>query len=304
MRLSDILSQGNRDSDNLQKLWDVTEAAGELAPLPAGEYIAHIVGAKSLLRSGTVREIGADAALLVLLVASYEDRLRYEKAPSFWRAELMDRLGIRSPKDLVRIRNKAVAAGLLHHTQGTRTTPGFYWTLVPDWMESKIRPVPKTELVDANRSQNGTDGASNRSRAGTGKGTGKGTLSIPITYNPSNMPESDSGVIAPSKPKRKQSTGDGFDAWYQAYPRRVGRNKAEKAYSKAVEAIAKADRVSASDAATKLLAWTLERLPSLRATEQKFIPHPSTWLNDGRYRDEIAMKNEHRPELHPMEVHR
>lgn len=268
---------------------------------------------KALLRSGAVREIGSDAALLVLLVASYEDRLHYEKPPSFWRAELMDRLGIRSPKDLVRIRNKAVAAGLLHHTQGTRTTPGLYWTLVPDWMESKIGPVPKTELVDsnrsqngtdhpANRSQNGTDGNSTRSRTGTGKGTGKGTLSTPYTQNPSNMPESDSGVIAPSKPKRKQSTGDGFDAWYQAYPRRVGRNKAEKAYSKAVEAIAKADRVSASDAATKLLALTLERLPSLRATEQKFIPHPSTWLSDGRYEDEIAVKDEHRPELRPMEV--
>lgn len=42
MKLSDILSQcgGN---DNLNKLFSETEAASETSPLPAGEYIAHIV---------------------------------------------------------------------------------------------------------------------------------------------------------------------------------------------------------------------------------------------------------------------
>jgi len=39
MRLSEIL-HGN---DDLQKLFAETEAAGELTPLPAGEYVAHIV---------------------------------------------------------------------------------------------------------------------------------------------------------------------------------------------------------------------------------------------------------------------
>jgi hypothetical protein len=43
MRLSDILSNGG-NADDLKSLWNETEAAGELAPLPAGDYVAHIVG--------------------------------------------------------------------------------------------------------------------------------------------------------------------------------------------------------------------------------------------------------------------
>jgi hypothetical protein len=42
MRLSDIL-QNNGGNDDLKKLFLETQAAGELAPLPAGEYVAHIV---------------------------------------------------------------------------------------------------------------------------------------------------------------------------------------------------------------------------------------------------------------------
>lgn len=42
MRLSDILASGGA-RDDLKKLWDQTEAAGEMGPIPAGEYIARIV---------------------------------------------------------------------------------------------------------------------------------------------------------------------------------------------------------------------------------------------------------------------
>lgn len=43
MRLSDILHNAG-NADDLKQLWNNTEAAGELAPLPPGEYVAHIVG--------------------------------------------------------------------------------------------------------------------------------------------------------------------------------------------------------------------------------------------------------------------
>jgi hypothetical protein len=39
--LSDILRNGNGNS--IRDLWKTTEAAGELTPLPTGEYTAHIV---------------------------------------------------------------------------------------------------------------------------------------------------------------------------------------------------------------------------------------------------------------------
>jgi hypothetical protein len=42
MRLSDILAAGG--GGDIGDIWDSTEAAGEMGPLPPGEYIAHIVG--------------------------------------------------------------------------------------------------------------------------------------------------------------------------------------------------------------------------------------------------------------------
>lgn len=53
MRLSDILSNGSGNND-LKKLFSETQAAGELTPLPAGEYAAHIInGQFETSRKGT-----------------------------------------------------------------------------------------------------------------------------------------------------------------------------------------------------------------------------------------------------------
>lgn len=41
-KLSDILANGSGDA--LKKQWNETEAAGEFEPLPAGEYVARIIG--------------------------------------------------------------------------------------------------------------------------------------------------------------------------------------------------------------------------------------------------------------------
>lgn len=49
MKLSDILKD---DGSDIEKLWDKVEAAGELGPLPPGEYVAHIIGGE-LQRSRT-----------------------------------------------------------------------------------------------------------------------------------------------------------------------------------------------------------------------------------------------------------
>ena len=50
-KLSDILRNG--DADRLRQSWDQTEAAGELAPLPPGEYTAHIIA--GVLETGKTR---------------------------------------------------------------------------------------------------------------------------------------------------------------------------------------------------------------------------------------------------------
>ncbi len=45
MKLSDILAAGSGNYD-LRKLWNETTPTSDLAPLPAGEYVAHVVDGK------------------------------------------------------------------------------------------------------------------------------------------------------------------------------------------------------------------------------------------------------------------
>lgn len=70
-----------------------------------------------------------------------------------------------------------------------------------------------------------------------------------------------------------------FTQWYSCYPRKVGREAARKAFDKALKKIE----------FEKLLAATIRfsqdpNLPS--GTDRQFIPHPATWLNQGRWDDE------------------
>lgn len=68
--------------------------------------------------------------------------------------------------------------------------------------------------------------------------------------------------------------------FWPKYPRRVAKKAALKAYFKA-RAEASCEKITAGLARAKL-GW------AQRQTEIQFIPHPATWLNQGRYDDELA----------------
>ena len=70
-----------------------------------------------------------------------------------------------------------------------------------------------------------------------------------------------------------------FDAFWSAYPRRVGKGAARKAFAKA---ITKVDLQTMLDA--------LERRKSSNQWAKdggEFVPHPSTWLNQERWEDDL-----------------
>ncbi len=83
-------------------------------------------------------------------------------------------------------------------------------------------------------------------------------------------------------PARKQSP-DGFDSFWRAYPRKVAKDAARRAYSKALESATPAELLAGA-----------ERLAEERAREpdptkrEKFTPHPATWLNGERWKDAPA----------------
>lgn len=81
-------------------------------------------------------------------------------------------------------------------------------------------------------------------------------------------------------PTRKEisTRARGWPEFWLAYPRKVGKGAAEKAYSKALALIGGPDPPGALLAA-------LERVKPTW-TEPQFIPHASTWLNEKRWEDE------------------
>lgn len=86
----------------------------------------------------------------------------------------------------------------------------------------------------------------------------------------------------PQPPKGgKRVSPAGFEEFWQQYPRKVGKDDAAKAF-----AARKPD--------AQLLEVMLAALARQRASEQwrkdggQFIPHPATWLRQGRWQDEVA----------------
>lgn len=67
-----------------------------------------------------------------------------------------------------------------------------------------------------------------------------------------------------------------FDTFWETYPRRVGKAKAKATFLKLDK---------------ELLPQIMEKLEEYSQSEQwqnpKYIPHPTTWLNQGRWEDEV-----------------
>lgn len=78
---------------------------------------------------------------------------------------------------------------------------------------------------------------------------------------------------SPSAPERR------FEKFWAAYPRKVGKDAARKAFDKRKpdDALV-ASMLNAIDAQGRSEDW--------RKDNGQFIPHPSTWLNEGRWQDE------------------
>lgn len=72
-----------------------------------------------------------------------------------------------------------------------------------------------------------------------------------------------------------------FEAFWKEYPRKIAKRSALKAWQK-LDFI---DQTNALQAITQHKAYWLAK-----ETETDFIPHASTWLNQGRWEDELVVE--------------
>lgn len=89
---------------------------------------------------------------------------------------------------------------------------------------------------------------------------------------------------------RASVISDGFDRLWMVYPRRTGKRTAQQAFDRAVRRLSgkghPADglRPAVETILAGAVAFTQATVEA--GTEQRFIPHPSTWLNGDRWADE------------------
>lgn len=71
-----------------------------------------------------------------------------------------------------------------------------------------------------------------------------------------------------------------FDTFWKAYPSKVGKDAAKKAFAK---------RKPTPELLSEMLKAIAEQKTSLAWVKEdgQFIPHPATWLNQGRWMDEV-----------------
>jgi hypothetical protein len=106
---------------------------------------------------------------------------------------------------------------------------------------------------------------------------------IPLSVNPleeplsKNISANQNGSGRKTAISKHSGSNPDFESFWQAYPKRVGRLKAEKCFASAVS----------SGISAEVLVAGAERYAAERfGDDPRFTKHPSTWLNAGCWNDE------------------
>jgi len=79
--------------------------------------------------------------------------------------------------------------------------------------------------------------------------------------------------------------GEFFERFWAVYPRKVGKQKCRQIWKRLKPSAELTEQIIKAVQAYK-------RTDQWQEDNGKFIPHPATWLNQGRWEDEIAVKPE------------
>jgi hypothetical protein len=96
---------------------------------------------------------------------------------------------------------------------------------------------------------------------------------LPLPPSPSPQPPTPA-----KKPSSADADGPTFEDFWKLYPRKVEKIGAKKAWPRAVKA---------AGGGQVILDGLRRQLPTLTASDPQFVPHPTTWLNNGRWEDAV-----------------
>lgn len=130
-------------------------------------------------------------------------------------------------------------------------------------------------------SEHGAKGAEHGSKGGRPAKV-RGVSEPPSEPPPSSSSSSSSSTSVgkpPTPAKRGDAGSHGFDAFWQAYPRKIAKPAALKAFAKLAPSAELLDEIL--QAIARQRTW-----PQWAKDGGQFIPHPATWLNGSRWQDE------------------
>lgn len=152
--------------------------------------------------------------------------------------------------------------------------------------ESILFPVFKAvvdrdaQKSDAMARNGATGGRASKANASKFKQTEANASKDKPTNNIRHKTEDKEHKTEDDIPPKSPSAGDAFERFWSVYPRKVGKQSAKRAFEKVkvpIETLVTAiERQKCSDQ------WTRDN--------GQYIPHPTTWLNQGRWDDELPEK--------------
>lgn len=92
-------------------------------------------------------------------------------------------------------------------------------------------------------------------------------------------------ITAADAPAETKTSADWFDEFWTGWPRKIAKSAARTKYLAAVKKGADPTHINQA-AAAQCAAWRAA------GKDVQYIPHPATWLNQGRYDDEIENPNQ------------
>lgn len=135
----------------------------------------------------------------------------------------------------------------------------------------------EAQKSDAMARNGATGGRASKANASKFKQTEANASKAKPTNNIRHKTEDREHKTEDDIPPKSPSEGDAFERFWSVYPRKVGKQSAKRAFERVkvpLETLVTAvERQKCSDQ------WT--------QNNGQFIPHPATWLNQGRWDDEL-----------------
>jgi hypothetical protein len=230
-------------------------------------YFAHRY-CRLLTKTCAAQDIGHIAFVLCVTIAHQEDAKRYKGPVTFYNGQLLPLVGVTKWETLANARQRAVDAGWLYYEPGKhgQRHPGRYWVTIPQELED-VADVPCDE--------------GQYPAKGDREGDREGEHST-LTLNP--LPKKK--PASAGKRSFKASEGD-FAEFWAAYPRRVAKKAALKAWDAALKTLQRDRHCDRTEATAAILEAAQAFAVSDKGRgDPQYIPYPTTWLNQGRYDDD------------------